>query len=243
MYEVNGRLEQEDARLMVSSQLSLLLVLWCTWLARRMSDTSRSASYSTTAKPSSERKKAIFLSGILWCYSLFWSRGACLRLVKLTCRRALERAVLWIGRRKKMVDVSYTVCLILACFVLPVTVMVYCYYKTHKALGELSKQAVQNWGENSRATHDTLQAERKMLWITVAITAGFLIAWTPYTLASIAAILKPGVVNNIGASIPAYIAKSSACYNPVIYVFMYRKVRSRLVGHPALAGVVGFSLL
>ena len=175
------------------------------------------------------RKKAIFLSGILWSYSLFWSLApACGWSSYVPEGIGTSCSVDWTS--KEAGHVSYTVCIMLACFVLPITVIVYCYYKTHKALGELSKQAVQNWGENSRATHDTLQAERKMLWITVAITAGFLIAWTPYTLASIAAILKPGVVNDIGASIPAYIAKSSACYNPIIYVFMYRKVRSRLVG-------------
>lgn len=175
------------------------------------------------------RKKAIFLSGILWCYALFWSLvPACgwssyvLEGIGTSC------SVDWTS--KEIGNVSYTVCLMLACFVLPVAVMVYCYCKTHKALVDLSKQAVQNWGENSRATRDTLQAERKMVWITIAITAGFLIAWTPYALASIVAILKPGMVNDIGASIPAYIAKSSACYNPIIYVFMYRKVRSRLVG-------------
>lgn len=174
------------------------------------------------------RKKAIFLSGILWCHSLFWSLMPVLGWSSFVQEGiGTSCSVDWTS--KEAGDVSYTVCLILACFVLPVTVIVYCYYKTHKALGELTKQAVQNWGENSRATQDTLQAERKMAWITVAITAGFLIAWTPYTLASIAAILTPGVVSDIGASIPAYIAKSSACYNPVIYVFMYKKVRSRLV--------------
>ena len=175
------------------------------------------------------RKKAILLSGTLWCYALFWSlMPACGWSSYVQEGIGTSCSVDWTS--KEAGNVSYTVCLLLACFVLPVTVIVYCYYKTHKALGELSVQAVQNWGENSRATHDTLQAERKMVRITVAITAGFLFAWTPYTLASIAAILKPGVVNDIGASIPAYIAKSSACYNPIIYVFMYRKVRNRLVG-------------
>ena len=174
------------------------------------------------------RKKAILLSGILWCHSLFWSlMPACGWSSFVQEGIGTSCSVNWTS--KEAGDISYTVCLMLACFVLPVAVIMYCYYKTHKALGELSKQAVQTWGENSRATNDTLQAERKMFWITVAITAGFLIAWTPYTLASIAAILKPGVVSDIGASIPAYLAKSSACYNPIIYVLMYKKVRRRLL--------------
>ena len=93
------------------------------------------------------RKKAIILSGILWCYSLFWSLApACgwssyvLEGIGTSC------SVDWTS--KEAGHVSYTVCIMLACFVLPITVIVFCYYKTHKALGELSKQAVQNWGEN-----------------------------------------------------------------------------------------------
>ncbi|KAJ7389263.1 hypothetical protein OS493_032731 [Desmophyllum pertusum] len=133
------------------------------------------------------RKKAILLSVMLWCYSLFWS-------------------------------------------LMPVlAVIIYCYYKIHAALAKLTEQAVENWGENSRVTQDTVQAERKMAWITVAMTAGFLIAWTPYTLVSLVAIIKPSLVSDVGASIPAYIAKSSACYNPIMYVFIYKKLRDKLV--------------
>ena len=174
------------------------------------------------------RKKAILLSAALWCYSLFWSlMPACGWSSFVQEGIGTSCSVNWTSKDEG--DVSYTVFLMLACFVLPIAVIIYCYYRTHKALSHLSAQALEHWGENSRATHDTLQAERKMVWITVTITTGFLIAWTPYALASIVAILKPGVVSDIGASIPAYLAKSSACYNPIIYVFMYRRVRTRLM--------------
>ncbi|XP_078343790.1 pinopsin-like [Oculina patagonica] len=174
------------------------------------------------------QKKAIILSVMLWCYSLFWS------LMPLLGWSSFEQegigtscSVNW--RSREAGDASFTVCLMLACFVLPVTVIIYCYYKTYKAMSELTKQAVQNWGENSGTTQDTLQAERKMARITVTITTGYLIAWTPYALSSTIAILNSDLISDIGASIPAYLAKSSACFNPIIHALLYKTMRERLV--------------
>ena len=173
------------------------------------------------------RKRAIVLSVLLWCYSLFWSLMPVLGWSSFE-QEGIGTSCSPSWRSREAVDVSYTVCLILACFVLPVAVIIYCYYKIYKATSELAQQAVQNWGPNSRVTQDTLQAERKMARITLIITVGFLMAWTPYAVSSILAIVKPDLVSDIGASIPAYLAKSSACYNPVIYVFLYKRLRERL---------------
>lgn len=174
------------------------------------------------------QKKAMLLSAMLWFYSFFWSLMPVLGWSSFVQEGVgTSCSVNW--RSREAVDVTYTVCLILACFVLPVTVIIYCHYKTYKGTRELREHAVQNWGPTSHATLDTIQAERKMARITVTMTMGFLIAWTPYALSSTIAIVKPGLVSDIGASIPAYIAKSSACYNPIIYAFLYKKLRTRLV--------------
>ena len=67
-----------------------------------------------------------------------------------------------------------------------------------------------------------------MARIAVVMTTGFIFAWTPYAVTSTVAMYNPGLISDIGAAIPAYIAKSSACYNPFIYVFMYRKLRKAM---------------
>lgn len=174
------------------------------------------------------RKKAVILSVLVWCYSLFWSLMPALGWSRYVLEGiGTSCSVDWSSRQQS--DVSYTVCLMLACFVLPVAVILLCYYKIYQALRGLSEQALQNWGENNPVTQDTLQAESKMVRITFAITLGFLVAWTPYALVSVVSIINPSLVSDVGASIPGYMAKSSACYNPIIYVFMYQKMRSRLV--------------
>ena len=80
---------------------------------------------------------------------------------------------------------------------------------------------------NVHATREALEKERKMTWVTVALASGFLLAWTPYVISTIAAILKPNVMTELAASIPAYIAKSSFCYKPIIYASVDKKMRRK----------------
>ena len=80
---------------------------------------------------------------------------------------------------------------------------------------------------NVHAIREALEKERKMTWVTVALASGFLLAWTPYVISTIVAILKPNVMTELAASIPAYIAKSSFCYKPIIYASVDKKMRRK----------------
>ena len=174
------------------------------------------------------RKKALLLAALLWCYSFFWSVTPVLGWSSYVQEGVgTSCSVNW--RSREASDFSYAICLMLACFALPVSVIAFCHFKSYKVMLKLSEQASQNWGENARVTQHTLSGERKMAWIAVTMTAGFLIAWSPYAVSSMVAIYDPALVSDIAASIPAYIAKSSACYNPLIYLFMYKKLRTAMV--------------
>ena len=171
------------------------------------------------------KKKAIALSIMLWCYSFFWSLMPVIGWSSYTQEGVgTSCAINW--RSKEATNVSFSLCLILACFILPVTVIVYCYYKSYKLFYQY---ALHNGGNNTHADQQVFEEERKMAWITVAMTAGFLSAWTPYALSSIVAMVKPTLISDSTASIPAYIAKSSFCYSPIIYAFMSKKLRRNLV--------------
>lgn len=59
----------------------------------------------------------------------------------------------------------------------------------------------------------------------ILMVFGFLVAWTPY--ASLAAWIflnKGAAFTAISMAIPAFFTKSSALYNPIIYVLMNKQV-------------------
>ena len=79
------------------------------------------------------RKKAITVSLALWGYSLLWSLLPVLGWSSYAPQgTGTSCAVNWTSR--EATDMAYVMCLLLACFVLPVSVIVYCYYKSYKAI-------------------------------------------------------------------------------------------------------------
>ena len=173
------------------------------------------------------RKKASILSGFFWCYSFVWSVLPILGWSSYVQEGVgTSCSIDW--KSGGVENVSYAVCLTLSCYVVPVFVIVFCFYKSYRTVQKLSEQARGHWGENSTVTQETIAAESKMARIAVVMTTGFIFAWTPYAVTSTVAMYNPDLISDIGAAIPAYIAKSSACYNPFIYVFMYRKLRKAM---------------
>ena len=70
------------------------------------------------------------------------------------------------------------------------------------------------------------KAESKVALMIAVMIIAFLIAWTPYAvLALIIAFGDPHVISPGVAVVPALVAKSSICYNPLIYVGLNTQVR------------------
>ena len=173
------------------------------------------------------KKNAWRLSLLLWCYSFLWSLMPVLGWSSYVQEGiGTSCAVNWTSTETS--DDSFALCLLLACFVLPVTVIIYCYYKCYKAISQLAEYAMENWGESERVTQDVLEAERKVACVALVITAGYLVAWTPYAVSSTVAVIDASLVSKVTASIPAYIAKASACYNPFINLYVNKELRRKL---------------
>ena len=178
--------------------------------------------------PTFSRRKAVYFSFAMWMYALFWS------LMPLCGWSGFEKegigtscSVRWKSQTK--LDVSYNICLILACFVLPVSVIVVCYYKTCREINRTGRRAKTTWGITSPFTRKTFEIQRKMVILFGLMTVAFLVAWTPYAVVSIISMIcGPDVISDITASIPAYFAKSSNCYNPVLYFFLYKRMRRQV---------------
>lgn len=70
-----------------------------------------------------------------------------------------------------------------------------------------------------------LRYEKKVAVMFFLMISCFLLCWTPYAIVSmVEAFGRQSMVSPTVAIIPSFFAKSSTAYNPLIYVFMSRKV-------------------
>ena len=67
------------------------------------------------------------------------------------------------------------------------------------------------------------RAELRVVCMVATMIISFLLAWTPYSIVSLMTTFGKSV-SPPAALIPALIAKSSTCYNPVIYVGLNTQV-------------------
>lgn len=76
-------------------------------------------------------------------------------------------------------------------------------------------------------SESTQKAEREVTRMCVLMVIGFLVAWVPY--ASFAGWIfmnKGASFTAMTAAIPSFFTKSSALYNPIIYVLLNKQVGS-----------------
>lgn len=71
----------------------------------------------------------------------------------------------------------------------------------------------------------TSKAEGKVAYMVLLMIAAFLVAWTPYSVTALLAQFgDPSLVTPAAGVVPALLAKSSICYNPIIYVGLNSQV-------------------
>lgn len=78
----------------------------------------------------------------------------------------------------------------------------------------------------------TQKAEKEVTRMVIIMVISFLICWVPY--ASVAFYIFTNQGSDFGPifmTIPAFFAKSSAIYNPVIYIVMNKQVTGRVPGN------------
>ncbi|XP_033822049.1 blue-sensitive opsin-like [Periophthalmus magnuspinnatus] len=125
----------------------------------------------------------------------------------------------WYTSNNKYNNESYVMFLFCFCFAVPLSCICFCYAQLLITM----KMAAKAQAESA----STQKAEREVTRMVVVMVAGFLVCWLPY------ASFALWVVNNRGetfdlrlASIPSVFSKSSAVYNPVIYIVLNKQFRS-----------------
>ncbi|XP_045210768.1 visual pigment-like receptor peropsin [Mercenaria mercenaria] len=167
----------------------------------------------------------IFLVLIVWGNALFWAMTPLLGW----CRYALDPSgtacmVTWTDDTRMYT--SYVMSVFVSSFLIPSVIIVFCYVNTWRFIRSVGDGGRQ---ENVEWTHEKQVA--KMCAIAVSL---FLLAWTPYAVVCIwAAIGNPRTIPPLLLVAPTVFAKSSACYNPVLYALVNKRFRlamRKLVG-------------
>lgn len=74
------------------------------------------------------------------------------------------------------------------------------------------------------------RVEVQVAHMVVVMVLAFLLTWLPYAAMALAVVMDSTLyINPIIATIPVYLAKSSAVYNPIIYIFMNQQVISTFI--------------
>nr|XP_013051898.2 pinopsin [Anser cygnoides] len=117
---------------------------------------------------------------------------------------------------------SYILALFVACFVLPLGLILFSYTNLLVTLRAAAAQ--------QKEANTTQQVEREVTRMVVVMVMAFLICWLPYTtFALVVATNKDISIQPALASLPSYFSKTATVYNPIIYVFMNKQFQSCLL--------------
>ncbi|EDO31648.1 predicted protein, partial [Nematostella vectensis] len=106
-------------------------------------------------------------------------------------------------------------------FILPLALMVFSYFRIFKV--ECHDRQCKKW----QLSHNKRALLRKHIQSAVfflLLIAGYLMAWTPYTIATLSMVSGAKVSDN-GLMIPSLFAKTSFVLNPILYTLVSKRFR------------------
>uniref|UniRef100_A0A671QK85 Opsin 1 (cone pigments), medium-wave-sensitive, 4 n=1 Tax=Sinocyclocheilus anshuiensis TaxID=1608454 RepID=A0A671QK85_9TELE len=114
---------------------------------------------------------------------------------------------------------SYVIYMFVCHFIFPVTIIFFTYGRLVCTVKAAAAQ--------QQDSASTQKAEREVTRMVILMVLGFLVAWTPYaTVAAWIFFNKGAAFSAQFMAIPAFFSKTSALYNPVIYVLLNKQFRN-----------------
>ncbi|KAM7002189.1 LOW QUALITY PROTEIN: parietopsin [Tautogolabrus adspersus] len=179
--------------------------------------------YNVVCKPRAGLKMSMRRSiiGLLfvWIFCLFWAVAPLFGWssygpegVQTSCSLAWEE--------RSWSNYSYLILYTLLCFILPVTVIIYCYSKVLKSMNRLNRSVELQGGRSSQKENE------HAISMVLAMVIAFFVCWLPYTALSVVVVVDPELyIPPIVATMPMYFAKTSPVYNPIIYFLSNKQFR------------------
>ncbi|XP_067011411.2 pinopsin [Anabrus simplex] len=168
------------------------------------------------------RKGALLMVAAIWLYSLMLTVPPLVGWGDYVPEAAgISCSVNWESR--DMNATTYVVFLFAMGLVVPVGVICFSYLNI-----------IRTMKKNTLQMGRVMRAESRVTFMIGVMIVAFLVAWTPYSV--LALLIAFGDADQVSpglAVVPALVAKSSICYNPLIYVGLNTQFRSawrRLLG-------------
>nr|BAQ54764.1 opsin, pteropsin type [Macromia amphigena] len=173
------------------------------------------------------QKGAVALIGAIWVYALLLTAPPLFGWGDYVHESAnISCSVNW--ESKTFSATTYIIFLFAMGLVVPLIVISFSYLNI-----------IWTMKKNATAMGRVTKAECRVTVMVFVMIVAFLVAWTPYSVLALlvafgdASLISPGV-----AVVPALMAKSSICYNPIIYVGLNTQFRSawhKLLGVRAIS--------
>nr|QEQ50488.1 xenopsin [Maritigrella crozieri] len=189
--------------------------------------------YIIIAKPLYASKITKRVAGIALiactCYSLIWTvpplfgwNRYVMEGSRMACSVDFES--------KAMLDRSYQIAIFLACYFIPIAIILFSYYHVYMTVRHVAQNTT--FGKESDVAKKNRKVEQKMFRTVVAMFCGFMIAWTPYAIVSmISSFGNPDVIPTMLTASLSTWAKASVVLDPSIYVFTNAQFRIAMAEH------------
>ncbi|XP_041836336.1 green-sensitive opsin-like [Melanotaenia boesemani] len=126
---------------------------------------------------------------------------------------------------------TYLMYLFSCCFCVPVTTIFFTY-------GSLV-MTVKAAAAQQQDSASTQKAEKEVTRMCILMVLGFLVAWVPYASFALWIFLNRGAAfSAVALAIPSFFSKSSALFNPVIYILMNKQFRNCMLSTIGMGGSV-----
>ncbi|XP_057661883.1 pinopsin-like [Diorhabda carinulata] len=168
------------------------------------------------------RKEARYLIAGIWTFSLILTVPPLIGWGKYVHEAAnISCSVNWEEQTSNAL--SYILYLFTFGLVLPLSIITFSYVSI-----------VLTMRKNNLSMGQTTKAEKRVTYMIFMMIIAFLMAWSPYAIfALLVQFGNPSGVTPATGVIPALLAKSSICYNPIIYVGLnsqFRQVLKQFLG-------------
>ncbi|CAF1323374.1 unnamed protein product [Adineta steineri] len=124
--------------------------------------------------------------------------------------------------------ISYNICMFLFGYIVPLFILIFCNTKIYLEVFNVSKRS-SKWGNCLTRTRSRRkqELEKHVAKTVIFIIVTFTIAWTPYaSVAFISSFFSPTLISPLGGTLPAIFAKSSICFNPLVFILTNSHIQS-----------------